>query len=316
MTVNINQENWWTGSTNMASPNVVFCDYTVSTTVSTTNPMNLGLIINVSNPSSQTLWLEVSGTVTLASGSTAIVDFPTVQLGSFASSSTENVMLNNIIVSSYPTTTNPFEIETINATFSYYLDSGYTQLYQSASTTFSVDFINPLSTSWTGSAVIYSGTNSGWETFSTSNVLSYSSTIFIGSGYSLLVDTTNFPVTSDYGSAAQATTVATIPQGAYFLAEYFIYPTTVTTQINVSSGFVMNPLNFWNFYFASPSLSSNLLAGLVNPISSNSWQVIYDIGYNNSSNSINFEVSAPLIPSIPYYYGYCRVMWSTTNIIY
>jgi hypothetical protein len=101
-----------------------------------TPPITSGYVLNAVNNETIGLYYQAVTTVTLASGSTASISGASQNLGSVGSGGNATFYINPL----YTINTNPStnEVETITLTIKRYTDSGYSNLYDTSSTTLSL----------------------------------------------------------------------------------------------------------------------------------------------------------------------------------
>ena len=128
-----NEFSYYFGS---SYPVLGVCDYPITSAVSTTAPGYVQFSIQIYNPLSVPIYVQVVPSVTLSSGSTAVMPTSTTNLGEVAASSTSYFVVTSAIsITSFPTTTNAWENETIDITLNVYTDSAYSDLYETGEST-------------------------------------------------------------------------------------------------------------------------------------------------------------------------------------
>lgn len=276
------------------------CDYPITSAVSTTTPGYVQFSIQLYNPLAVPIYVQVSPSVTLASGSTALMPVSTANLGEIGSSSTSYIIVTNAIsITSFPTTTNAWENETIDITLNIYTDSAYSDLYETGSSTGNIFmFANSTNTSWT-TYINYDGTNStsSYNLSTSTLVPSFtSSPVIISSGYALEISTSLVPSGDWIGFPSNDTGYNATD---FILNESLIYfsstlSTTSATQF--FNGFSTNMVNAYNTYISNYPGSQ--------------WNIIYALGGEAfSDNGGNFYYTQfKSFTDITYYVGYQRTI--------
>ena len=276
------------------------CDYPITTSVSSTAPQYVQFSIQLYNPLAVPIYVQVSPSVNLASGSTALMPVSTVNLGEIGSSSTSYIIVTNAIsITSFPTTTNAYENETIDITLNIYTDSAYSDLYETSSSTGNIFmFANSTNTSWT-TYINYDGTNSTSSyNLSTSTLVPtfVTSPVIVSSGYALEISSATVPSGDWIGFPSNDTGYNA---NELILNESLIYlsstlSTTSATQF--FNGFSTYELNAYNTYISNYPGSQ--------------WNIIYALGgessYNNGGHFYYTQFKS--FTDITYYVGYQRTI--------
>ncbi len=277
------------------------CDYPITSAVSTTTPGYVQFSIQLYNPLSVPIYVQVVPSVTLASGSTALMPVSTANLGEIDASTTSYIIVTNAIsITSFPTTTNAYENETIDITLNIYTDSAYSDLYETSSSTGNIFmFANSTNTSWT-TYINYDGTNStsSYNLSTSTLVPSFtSSPVIISSGYSLEISSATVPSGDWIGFPSNDTVYG---ENEFILNESLIYlsstlSTTSATQF--FNGFSTNYVNAYNTYISNYPGSQ--------------WNIIYALGGEMtyySSSGYFYYTQFKSFTDITYYVGYQRTI--------
>ena len=276
------------------------CDYPITTAVSSTAPQYVQFAIQLYNPLAVPIYVQVVPSVTLASGSTALMPVSTVNLGEIDASTTSYIIVTDAIsITSFPTTTNAWENETIDITLNIYTDSAYSDLYETGSSTGNIFmFANSTNTSWS-TYINYDGTNSTSSyNLSTSTLVPtfVTSPVIVSSGYALEVSSATVPSGDWIGFPSNDTGYNA---NDFILNESLIYlsstlSTTSATQF--FNGFSTGALNAYNTYISNYPGSQ--------------WNIIYALG-GEQSNYTGGHFSYTQFKSftdITYYVGYQRTI--------
>ena len=275
------------------------CDYPITSAVSTTTPGYVQFSIQLYNPLSVPIYVQVVPSVTLASGSTALMPVSTANLGEIDASTTSYIIVTNAIsITSFPTTTNAWENETIDFTLNIYTDSAYSDLYETSSSTGNIFmFANSTNTSWS-TYINYDGTNttSGYNLSTSTLVPSFtSSPVIISSGYSLEISSATVPSGDWIGFPSNDTGYNA---NDFILNESLIYlsstlSTTSATQF--FNGFSTDGVNAYNTYISNYPGSQ--------------WNIIYALGGGQIYYTGYFYYTQfKSFTDITYYVGYQRTI--------
>ena len=287
------------------------CDYPITTAVSSTAPQYVQFAIQLYNPLAVPIYVQVVPSVTLASGSTALMPVSTVNLGEIDASTTSYIIVTDAIsITSFPTTTNAWENETIDITLNIYTDSAYSDLYETGSSTGNIFmFANSTNKSWS-TYINYDGTNSTSSyNLSTSTLVPtfVTSPVIVSSGYALEVSSATVPSGDWIGFPSNNTDYAIYGTLVFILNESLIYlsstlSTTSATQF--FNGFSINDMNAFNTYISNYPESQ--------------WIIIYSLfGANDADVSANYVnvyyTQFKSFTDITYYVGYQRTIALTNN---
>ena len=293
-----NEFSYYVGS---SYPVLGVCDYPITTSVSSTAPQYVQFSIQLYNPLAVPIYVQVSPSVNLASGSTALMPVSTVNLGEIGSSSTSYIIVTNAIsITSFPTTTNAYENETIDITLNIYTDSAYSDLYETSSSTGNIFmFANSTNSNWS-TYVNYDGTNSTSSyNLSTSTLVPtfVTSPVVVSSGYALEISTSLVPSGDWIGFPSNGTEYG-YNVNDFILNESLIYlsstlSTTSATQF--FNGFSTVNVNAYNTYISNYPGSQ--------------WNIIYALGGGQINYTGYFYYTQfKSFTDITYYVGYQRTI--------
>ena len=298
MAISWSLQNEFSYYNNTSYPVLGVCDYPITTSVSSTAPQYVQFSIEiVNNPLAVPIYVQVVPSVSLASGSTALMPVSTVNLGVVDSSGSSGyfIVTNAISITSFPTTTNAWENETIDITLNIYTDSAYSDLYESSSSTGNIFmFANSTNTSWS-TYVNYNGTNSTSSyNLSTSTLVPTfsSSPVIVSSGYALEVSSATVPsgdwigFPSDNNGFYTTYTQILIVESIVYLSSTL----SSTTSTQFFSGFSTYELNAYNAYISN--------------IPGSQWNIIYALGGGYKFYYTEFQS----FTDITYYVGYQRTI--------
>ena len=282
------------------------CDYPITSAVSSTSPQYVQFAIQLYNPLAVPIYVQVIPSVTLASGSTALMPVSTVNLGEIDASTTAYIIVTNAIsITSFPTTTNAWENETIDITLNIYTDSAYSDLYETSSSTGNIFmFANSTNTSWS-TYINYDGTNttSGYNLSTSTLVPTFSSSpVVISSGYALEISSATVPSGEWIGFPSNNTEydAGTLE---FILNESLIYlsstlSTTSATQF--FNGFSTAYINGFNTYISNYPESQ--------------WIIIYSLFGAYDIYGYVYYTQFKSFTDITYYVGYQRTIALPDNI--
>lgn len=286
------------------------CDYPITSAVSTTTPGYVQFSIQLYNPLAVPIYVQVSPSVTLASGSTALMPVSTANLGEIGSSSTSYIIVTNAIsITSFPTTTNAWENETIDITLNIYTDSAYSDLYETGSSTGNIFmFANSTNSNWS-TYVNYDGTNSTSSyNLSTSTLVPtfVTSPVVVSSGYALEISTSLVPSGDWIGFPSNGTEYG-YNNIQFVLNESLIY---LSSTLSTTS-----PTQFFNgFSTGGNSGGVNVSNLYISNYPETQWNIIYilggagDIVDNNGFYGNFYYTQFQSFSNITYYVGYQRTI--------
>jgi hypothetical protein len=276
------------------------CDYPITTSVSSTAPQYVQFSIQLYNPLAVPIYVQVSPSVNLASGSTALMPVSTVNLGEIGSSSTSYIIVTNAIsITSFPTTTNAYENETINLTLNVYTDSAYSDLYETGSSTGNIFmFANSTNSNWS-TYVNYDGTNSTSSyNLSTSTLVPtfVTSPVVVSSGYALEISSATVPSGDWIGFPSNDTGYN---PNDFILNESLIYLSSTLSTTSATQ-----------FFNGLPTYEVNAYNTYISNYPGSQWNIIYALGGESGSYSGGhfYYTQFKSFTDITYYVGYQRTI--------
>ncbi len=292
------------GYKNSTSYSVIgVCDYPITTAVSSTAPQYVQFAIQLYNPLAVPIYMQVVPSVTLASGSTALMPVSTVNLGEIDASTTSYIIVTDAIsITSFPTTTNAWENETIDITLNIYTDSAYSDLYETGSSTGNIFmFANSTNTSWS-TYINYDGTNSTSSyNLSTSTLVPtfVTSPVIVSSGYALEVSSATVPSGDWIGFPSNGNSYSS---NMFALNESLIYLSS--TLSTTSNTFFFNGFSTDNFEGFNTYISN---------YPANQWNIIYSL-FSAIGGGYIYYTQFQSFTNITYYIGYQRTIVLPDNI--